>query len=63
MPQPRILYGVMLKDVLANSDPDEMRAFLLVSSKMLAEAGDDFDGPEAEEWRAAHEELARAIAE
>ncbi|GEM_PF-2066059 len=62
---PRLLYGVMLRDVVASSDIDEMRAFAAVSNRLLKQLGeeDDLESEEITEWQTAHQEILNAIAE
>lgn len=55
-----MLYGRPIIDIMAEGDLDTMRAYALVSAKML-ENSDDLEDEAAEEWKAAHEELIRAI--
>lgn len=57
-----LLYGVAIRDAIARSNLDEMRAFATVSASLLEEAS-DLEAADAEEWRTAHGELLASIAE
>lgn len=59
---PRTLYGVVIRDVIARGDLEEMRAFQRVSGQLLHEAG-DLESEELEKWKTAQNELTAAIAD
>ena len=59
---PRVLYGVVIQDVISRGNIEEMRAFVTVSASLLQSSG-DLESAELEKWKSAHEELMAAVAE